>query len=126
MAVPNTIQIQVARTQAEKMLTESATHYIRSDAIQSSGSQKATWAAQGTALPCLVYMGVSGKKIQSEKGLIGASEADTGTHTIRFKYNAGVTVGDKVVVGTSTFHIIADGDSDTNRILLSVGAVRVR
>ncbi len=122
--IPATVQLSIARTQAEKMLVSSAIHSISTKTIDSSGSETEAFVAQGTALPCLVYIAKNNNSL-GELAHVGDTYAKVGTHTIRFKYNAGVTVGDKVVVDGKTFNIISDGDSDSNKILLIVGALRV-
>ena len=126
MTYPPVTAIQVARTQAEKLLRDTATHYIKTDTTSASGATTKAWAAQGTTLPCLVFLSTAGKSVHSEVSEVAGTVADVSSHTIRFAYGAGVKVGDRVVIGSSTFAIVSDGDSDTNRLLLIVGANRVR
>jgi len=126
MAVPTTIQLSIARTQAEKLLTASATHHIKSVATSASGSEIDTYTPQQTALTCLCYLSNTGKAVSSEVATIGGKEADIGTHAIRLPHGTSITRGDRLIIGGSTFEVVTVGDSDTNKILLIVGAKRVR
>jgi hypothetical protein len=120
MTVPNATMIAAARTELEKLLTSTCTHKVRSESQSNSGAVTNTWSA-GTSKPCLVY-----SRNTPENGYLGDTRTDVATHVIRMKHDAGISVGDKLVIGSDEFSVIADGDSDSNRFLLEVLAVRVR
>lgn len=111
-----------------RMLTDTATRWRNTKTVSASGSVSSDWNIIGTAgdTPCLVYMATGGKAVSSELETIADTEADKSTHVIRLAFDADVTAGDRLVIGTDTFLVNAIGNSDTNRFLTLAGAVRVR
>lgn len=125
MTVPSTVQLQIARTQAERLLRDSVTVSVRTETVSASGSATITYAAPGSAIPALIFMATSGRTINSEYTIQGESKQKLGSHVIRLKHDADVNVGDRIINGSTTYQVVAVASTDTNALLLQVGAVRV-
>lgn len=124
MALISGTQLASARASMEKMLSDTCEHFAKTDTVTASGSTTKGFATQGMK-PCLMYATV-GRSMGSEIKMSGESVSDNASHVVRLKYDAGVTVGDKLVLGGSEFLVTSDADSDTNRFLLIVGVTRIR
>lgn len=122
MSLISTTDIAAARVAMEELLTDTAAHYAFTDTVSASGSTTQGFTLQGN-ISCLVYMN---DRAPNENIDIGESKANVATHIVRLPYDANVKVGDRLVIGSDRFLIVADGDSDTNRFILSVGAQRIR
>jgi len=117
--------LSAARTQMARMLTDTCTHYAKTEAVDASYAKTETYATIGTEYSCLIYS-AQARGISSEIEDVGETSGEVAAYVIRLPWNASVGVGDKVVSAGTEFLITSSGDSDTNRFILQVGAKRIR
>ncbi len=125
MTIPNSQILSNSRVQAELLLVETGTRYVRSDDVSDSGDDVSTWTIQASpTLPCLVYV-ASTSKVADERRTSGDKETWIADHTIRFAHDADIEQGDKLVVSGKTFEIVAVSDNNSNSLLLMAAANRI-